>query len=292
MTSGFGVDASVDGTSGTSSEDIRRINGALYSPGIISGCAVTTSASAMTYKVAEGVVAIKTAVGEVVLAPVSQATVTAPAAPSSGTRTDIVYAKQRFPSIVAEGDANVIVGVATTLPVNALELMRYTVGAGITNTNAAIRTGDVNYSIPYSSSLGVLHYWQNKFQGALSANLIREGHGQFYLPTDRQVQFKFHACLSALNASGFDNSKYCEWGFLPNLDGYDAVLWTTPGLHQAWQTVMFERTINVTAGNHTVNIGSMRKAGPGTALQWYGLQGDGMGRMGAEFIVTDMGPAV
>ena len=292
MTSGFGVDRSADGLSGTSSQDIRRINGALYPAGIITGCKVTTSASDMTYTVAAGVVSIKTAADETVLAPVTQTTISTPAAPSTGERVDIVYVKQRFPSIVAEGDANIVVGVATTLPVNAVEIKKFTVKAGNANTNAAITTGEQIYSIPYSSSLGVLHYWQNKYQGPISVNLIREGHGKFTLPTDRQIQFKYSACISANGASGFDNSKYCEWGYLPNLDGMDTILWTTPGLHQAWQTVYFERTINVPAGTHTVNIGSLRKSGPGTALQWHGLQGDGMGRIGAEFIVTDMGPAI
>lgn len=292
MTSGFGVDRAADGLSGTSSQDIRRINGALYSPGIISGCAVTTSASVMSYTVAAGVVAIRTAVGEIVLAPVNQSTVAAASAPVTGERIDIVYAKQRFPSIVGEGDATVVVGVASVLPDNAVELRRFTVRPGNTNTNSAIVSAEVNYSIPYGASLGVLHYWQNQYQGALSVALVREGHGQFTIPTDRQIQFKLSACLSANGASGFDNSKYCEWGFLPNLDGMDTVLWTTPGLHQAWQTVHFEHTINVAAGTHTVNLASLKKVGPGTALQWYGLQGDGWVRPGAEFTVTDMGPAI
>lgn len=294
MTAGWGVDATLDvngvPTSGTSDLDVRKVWGALYTPGVISGCTVSTSGSAMTYTVASGVVAVKTATGEIVMAPVTGQTVPTASAPISGTRTDIIWVRQRFPGI--DGNSDTVIEVGTVLPARAQALKMYIVTAGQTNTNAAVQTGGVDFSIPYGASLGVLHYWQNQYQGAISTTLIREGSGKFTIPTDRQIQFKYSACLSANGAVGFDNSKYCEWGFLPNIDGADQVLWTTPGLHQAWQIVHFERTINVAAGTHTVNIGSLRKSGPGTALQWYGLQGDGFGRTGAEFTVTDMGAVI
>lgn len=292
MTSGWGVDATLDGNgdpiSGTSDLDVRRVWGALYTPGIISGAAVSTSGSAMAYTVTSGVVAITTATGEVVMSPVDGVTVPTDAAPATGTRTDIIWVRQRFPSI--DNDSTTVVEVGTVLPARAVALKRYVVSAGQSNTNAAVVTGAIDYSIPYGASLGQLHYWQNKYQGAISQNLIREGQGTFSLPTDRMIRFSYSACLSAANATGFDNTKYCEWGFLPNLDGTDLVLWTTPGLHQAWQTVMFERTVMVSAGVHTVNIGSLRKSGPGYALQWYGVQSDGYSRVGAEFKVEDVGP--
>ena len=292
MTSGFGVDRSANGLSGTSSQDIRRINGALYTPGILSGCSVTTSASAMTYTVSAGVVAIKTAADEIVLAPVNQATVTTASAPSSGSRTDIIYVKQRFPGIVGEGDAEVVVGVASVLPANALELRRYTVPAGITKTNSAILTGELNFALAYGGSNGVLHKWQNTYSGLLSNNLIREGHGKFTLQTDRLVTFRVKAVLNAAGASGFDNSKYCEWGFLFAIDAGDFVLHTTPGLHQAWATYQFESQIPLGQGTHNVNLGSLRIVGPGQAETHYGTDGQGFGREGVVFTVTDDGPIV
>ena len=294
MTSGFGVDRSANGLSGTSSQDIRRINGALYTPGIISGIETTTSASAMTYSISEGVVAIPTGVGEIVLAPVSQTTVATPAAPTTGSRTDIIYVKQRFPSIVAEGDAEVVVGVSTNgvLPANSLEIRRYTIPAGITKTNSAILTGELNFSLPYGGGQGVLHRWQNTYSGLLSTSLIREGHGKFTLTTDRLVTFRVKAVLNAAGASGFDNSKYCEWGFLFSHSGGDFVLHTTPGLHQAWATYQFESQVPMGAGTHTVNLGSLRIVGPGQAETHYGVDGQGFGREGVQFTVTDDGPIV
>lgn len=291
MTSGFGVDATDDGTSGTSSQDIRRILGAQYTAGVLKGCDVTTSASAMTYTVSPGVVAIQVSVGEIVLAPVDQATVTAAAAPATGSRIDKVYVKQRFPGIPAEADANIIVGVTSgALPANSLELRRYTVNAGNTNTNSAVSSSVKMYSLPTNGSLGLLHYWQNTYSGPLSINLLREGHGTFTLPTDRLVTFKVRAVLNAVGAVGFDNSKYCEWGFLFGINNGDFVLHATPGLHQAWATYEFSTQIELAAGTHTVNLGSMRMSGPGVAETRYGVDSGGFGRRGIEFAVIDDGP--
>lgn len=289
MTSGWGVDATkVNGvpTSGTTDLDVRKVWGALYTPGIISGARVTTNGTALSYTISSGVVAIKTATDEVVMAPVAGETKTVAAV--TVDRTDNVWVQQRFPTI--ETDSQLVIGVGPVVPERALLLASFNLTAGNTNTNQSVRVAGLQFSIPYGARLPRLHYWQNQYQGTLSSSLIREGHGSFYLPTDRYVKFSFSACLSALNASGFDNSKYTEHGFLPNLDGADLVIWTTPGLHQAWQTVYFERTIEVAAGYHTTNIGSVKKSGPGVATQWYGLQGDGFGRTGAEFFVDDAGP--
>lgn len=293
MVSGFGVDPSADKTTGTSSSDIRKIFGGLYTPGIVNGAKVTTSATNMTYTVSSGVAAISTGTGEVVLTPIPSGTVTGAAAPGSGTRTDIVYAQQRYPSI--EGDATVSLGVASTLPARAVALKKFTVSAGNTNTNQAVATGGIDFSIPYGANLGRLHYYQHTstgINGALPNTLTRVGHGSFYLPTDRRVRFRVFACISASGASGFDNSKYCEYGFLPNQNGADFVLWSTSGLHQAWESVYHETTMVLPQGTNTVNLGLVRLIGPGTAMGHYGVGSDGFGRNGIEFSVEDVGPAV
>jgi len=289
MTSGWGVNATIVGgvpTGGTDDLDVRKVWGALYTPGIISGCKITTSSSQLKYTVASGVVAIKTATGEVVMAPVAGGTVTASTVTSN--RTDIVYVQQRFPSI--EGDSELVLGVGTSLPSRALELGSYAISSGATNTNAAVKDKDVDYSIPYGASLGVLHQWQNTYNGQLSATLLREGQGSFSLPTDRMVNFSMSACVSAVGAVGFDNAKYVEYGWLPQLDGVNLALWTTPGLHQSWQTVNFNLTTTVLAGKHTVNLGGLRNYGPGQATLHFGTGGDGYWRTGLVFKVTDMGP--
>lgn len=303
MTVGWGVDSTVaDGvvTSGTTSSDVRKVWGALYTPGIVDGCVVTRSGSAMTYTIASGVVAIPTGTKEAIMAPIQGTTINTLAAPATGTRVDLIYAEQRFP---ASGDSYVQVKVAhfdkdadAWMPANSIELDRYLVSAGQTNTNSAVRLHGINYSIPYGASLGTLHFWQNTFNGQLSLNLLREGHGTFTLPTDRRVRFSMSACLSSEGASGFDNSKYCEWYFLPNIQGPtvngDMLIWTTDGLHQAWGTYNFEHSIDLPAGQYTTNIGAGRMVGPGRALLHYGADGAGFGRPGLIFRVEDYGPVL
>lgn len=292
MTAGFGVDPTKDGsgniTSGTTSQDIRKVNAALYGPGILSGCGVTLSSAAMTYTVAAGVVAIPMATGEVVLAPVPATTINAATVPSSGTRTDIIYVKQNTPSI--DGNSNVVVSYGQTLPAQAQKIDSYTLPAGATTTSAGSRAAFVDFSIPYSGGLGRLSYYQHAYNGTLrSSPAERVGNATIYLPTDRMVTWKVTAVLSAVNAAGFDNSKYCEYGFLPNFDGTDWVYWTTGGLHQAWQTFFWQATIPMAAGTHTVNLGMQQVVGPGTVFCHYGPDNQGLGRRGIEFEIVDAG---
>lgn len=294
MAAGWGVDATLDAqnnvVSGTTDADIRKVWGALYTPGIISGSTITRSSSAMTYTVAPGVVAIRIANGEVVMAPHTGGTVTVATAPATGTRTDIVWVRQRFPNL--HNTSELIVEAGTTLPASAHVLGRFIVSAGQTGTAAAVPTGGIDYSIPYGASLGVLHRWQDKSSKNLPMQThppVRYGHGTIYLPTDRRVRFSYSTTLHAASARGFDNSGYCEYAYIPSLDNSDFVQWTTPGLHQAWMTLHFEQTIEVSAGTHTVNIGYRGVIGPGTARQEGGVF-EGYGREGAIFTVEDVGP--
>lgn len=296
MTSGFGVDRSADGLNGTTSQDIRRINGGLYSPGIINGSVVATSATTRNYTVSSGVVAIKTADGEIVLAPIAAGTITGPAAPTSGTRSDIVYAQQQYPSLDG-GSASIVFGVATVLPPRAVTLAQYLVAAGNTTSSQYILQASPNYSIPYGGSLGELHYWQMKNSVILADGIVRYGHKEINLPTDRLVSWTIHANMSGgrpdgSGAAGFDNAAYCEYGFLPNYDSGDWTLWSTGGLHQAWETFQYQNTIPMSAGKHTVNFGVFRIVGPGRGATHYGVDPAGFGRRGIEFRLVDEGPVV
>lgn len=292
MSSGWGVDATIANgvvTSGTSSSDVRKIWGALYTPGIISGARVTTNAD-MRYTVSSGVVAIQTATNEVVMAPVEATTVPTPSA--NGTRVDIVWARQRFPGINGDSDSNVVIEVGTTLPARAVVLAKFTVNAGITGTNGAIKQANIDYSIPYGASLGVLHKYQHAYNGTLPTARTVSGVGSIHLPTDRNIRFRYTGVHCAANSIMWDTSKYCELGVLPMLDGMEFEQWNTSGLHAAWETVYFETTVPVQAGTHTVGMMRYRKQGPGTPYQLYGYQTDGYMRRGADFVVEDAGPIV
>jgi hypothetical protein len=223
------------------------------------------------------------------MAPVTGTTITTPAAPTTGSRIDLIYVKQRYPDI--EGDSEIEVNVATVAPARSQVIGKYTVSAGQTNTNLAVNSGSVDYSIPYGANLGVLHRYQDTFTGNYPNALTRKGHGSIYVPTDRRLRFSISTTMYSAGAVGFDNSKFVEYGFLPNLDGTDFTIWATPGLHQAWNTIMFESYVTVSAGDHTVNYGMFRAGGTGTAVGVYGNI-SGYIREGTVFTVEDAGPVV
>jgi hypothetical protein len=291
MATGLGVDPTKDGsgniTSGTSSQDVRQIYGGLYSPGLVSGAKITTSGSAMTYTVATGVGMIQSATGQVVPVPIPSKTINVSTVGSS-SRTDYIYVKQNFPA--TDGDSAVVVDAATTVPDNAIVIGTYLQPANATNTSSGSLADSVDYSIPYGASLGNLYTYRHGVTGLLpNTGITRYGHKTLRLPTDRRLLFKVQATLQAQNATGFDNAHYCEYGFLPNIDGGDFVLWTTPGLHQSLGTYAFEGYFNVTAGTHTVNIGFTQMSGPGRAYTYSGTDSLGFGREGIVFTIEDAG---
>lgn len=293
MTTGFGVDLSTDGLTGTSSQDIRRIFGSIYQPGIVKGCVVEQSVTDMSYTVRPGVAAIKVESGfeEIVLAPIDATNIPGPLAPTGADRVDIVYARQQLPEQDG-GKSGIVFGVAAGVakPPNSIELAVFTVKAGNTTSSQAVRVGNANYSVPYGGSMGELWYWQLKNSVTLPTPITRYGHAQINLPTDRMVRWTISAVVSVPGAVRFDDAKYCEYGFLPNYDGGDWTLWSTGGLHQAWQTIQFSNSIPMTAGKHTVQFGMFRIVGPGTGQSHYGIDPAGFGRRGIEFRLIDEGP--
>jgi len=302
MTTGFGADPLKDGngivTVGTTAEDIRQITGSLYSAGLISGGVVTTSPTALTYTVSAGVAAFpivkdtstpyKPYNQRTVLGPIP-ATVLTTTAPTSGTRTDIVYAQQLTPA--ADGDANIVVKIGTTLPARAVALGTYTVSYNNANSNAFVKVGNIDWSIPYGASLGRLvaqnSYFNSPF-GITTGNPTGRStvaSGAFHVPTDRLLSVQLTVAVSSENAVGFDNARYCEAGYDIFWDNVKLVTWTTMGLHQAWQEVNWDIDVSTNPGSHTIRVEHFRAKGPGTPR--------GRGAAGspyARLMVTDIGP--
>lgn len=288
MTTGLGVDPVLDANdkpiAGMSSLDLRKINGALYTPGIVTGGVVATT-TGMTYTVTAGVAMIKTGTGEIVPAPIPSGTVTTTAA-GGASRTDIIYVRQNY--FAEDGDSNTVIGVAsgTALPTRALALKSYTVAPGITKTNDAVQTGGVNYAIPYGASLGLLHSDRVIGNGTFSGTSTF-GVKTFYLPTDRRIRVNLQTNLSANGAVGFDNSKYCEVYFDIICDNVKFWRWNTPGLHQSHATFGWTDMATLNAGWHTIGYDRI-KTGSGTPFHHY--EAGGLG--GTLFWVEDMGPSV
>lgn len=273
MTAGWGVEPTkTDGvvTSGTLSSDVRKVWGALYNPGIITGGVVTTSGTNMTYEITQGVAAIETSTGEIILTPFDGKAITAPAAPSSGTRTDRIYVKQYTPASGGNSYSDVLLDSTNATLTNSLVIGTYTVSAGDTSTNQAVVSADVDYSIPYGVSGAVLHYWRDTSNGALITAGSSGGTGSFYLPTDRKILLSLTSCLSSNGSTaGWDNASFTVARYAPYIDDIRQVTWLTPGLTSTKSTYQFEAYVNLSAGTHVAYLGFDREAGPGYPVRHY-----------------------
>lgn len=292
MAVGWGIEPLVSNgvvTSGTSSEDVRKIWGGLYSEGVISGCAVSTSSTGLTYKVATGVVAIDVGVGETVMCAVPATTVTT--GEVTADRTDIVYVEQKIPG----ASNSTVIGVAqgTAIPANAVELGTYMLKAGDTNTANSFKSGSTLYSIPYGAFMGTFMWHTDSSNDLIPRETRTQATGSFYLPTDRKISISLDACLSAVRSDGvtkayrFDDAAYCEVVYEVWIDGTKRYQWNTPGLHQAWATYHFEEYWNLSKGQHTVSY-KTRYGGsnPGWAMRHhYGTNA----ATGTSFCIVDAG---
>lgn len=287
MTSGFGVDPTLDGTtgavvSGTTAKDIRNITSALYSPGLISGGITSSSAGNMSYSVTKGVVCIEATNGENILAPIPATTFYVPTNTTGSTRNDIIYVQQRYPSI--EGDSEVIVNYGTVLPSRAIKLDNYLVPPGAVTTSRGTKVDSVDYSIPYGASLGTLARVNDTLNGKIPFTETTIGSSSFYVPTDREIRIHMSTTYSAYGAVGFSAADYCEVKFNIYLDNSYIYTWNSPGLHQAWQTMTFEEYNVVAKGSHTMRVTRQRAVGPGSPYHHY--QSD---VRGTTFTLTDYG---
>lgn len=292
MPSGFGVDPTRDANgniiSGTTAQDVRRIQSGLYSPGVISGSTVELRSDAMSYNVNGGVVSIFMNYGESVLAAVPYVSVDVDPVPTTGGRTDYIYAYQNIPAL--EGNSDLVIKCGTSVPLErAVILDVYDQPAGATNTSRGVRHQPVQMSIPYGGTMGVLVKVNYTYDGVLQNSNHRIGNTSFYLPTDRLVTFRASAVLSASGATKFDATKYCEYGFLPNIDNNDIAYWTSAGLHQAWATYQWSMTLALKAGPHTSNLGLQQVVGPGLTYCHYGKDNQGLWRDGITYSITDAG---
>lgn len=286
MVTGFGIDPILDTaglpTSGTSSADIRNITAGLFTPGVISGAKVSTSASTMQYIVSAGVIAVKIAEEEVVLAPVKASTVST-TAPASGSRTDIIYAQQSVASV--EGSVEVVVRVGTTLPARSVMLGSRVVKAGILNTNASIVTGNITYSVPYGASMGILHQYRDPRNGIINHSRTVVNTKSLTLPTDRLIRVSIGSNMSARDAGRWDASKACTVGYDVMIDGAYRSHFGTPTLDKSWGTYSFSDVYALSQGTHTFKFEMLRSDGPGFPVAHYGS-----GWQGTLWTVEDIGP--
>lgn len=196
MATSFGTDPTVNSsgqvTSGTTSRDIRKVIGGMYTQGILNGMNVTTSTTDLTYKISAGSAVNFISGGdsdEHVLLPGYPATVTT-AAGGSTPRVDYVYVKQNRPEV--EGNSNIVYGVTNTKPADGdsrLVLKSYSVPAGMKRTSEASLSGTVDYAVPRAAGGKVLMEKRDTYVGFMNARSYQATilGGSIYLPSPRRV---------------------------------------------------------------------------------------------------------
>ncbi len=287
MATGFGIPNTPDGL-GTTPEDIQVINAAEFpTAGVISGCEVEGT-STMTYKVRSGAVVVHLAPGRAVKVPVMEQTINTQPAPRQGSRTDIIYVKQNTQAV--DGNVSAVVKIGETLPQGAVMLSKREIRPGVAATSAAPEAGNVVYSRPVGGSLGRL------FHNYFADDVVREdgvftrGVGEFYLPTDRNVDIKLSSTVMARRPGGgaygpndrgsivykvyvdneFKFRREVEYGFIA-------------------ETKDISRSLTFKAGRHRIHYTVQRKV---NTLGWQVQGGGEWGYAGDQIVVMDQGVAI
>ena len=298
MPTGFGTDPlKKDGkVIGTSSQDIRRINASMHSPGIIGNAGlVTLSKTNLTAVISAGVVNIPTGVGESVLAPVPASTVNL-GAPTGGTQDWKIYVKQQFPG--TDGSSEVIVSATSGIvpPANTLLIDTIRMPAGATVAASGVSVYDQVFSVPYGSSGEALGWFIDT-----SNDLIEKDNQWVFtwgktinLATDRKVKFEVSPTLSAVKAdkvTPFDpieTQNYTEMAYKVEVDGQMRFRWNTPPLSRAHATYYFQQFVNLSRGVHDIKFFMSRvSGGPGYPRRRYGD-----GSPGTTYLIRDEGVIV
>lgn len=293
MATGFGIDGTKDVngniTSGTSSQDIRKIFGGMFTTGVLRGLNVTTSSTSMDYVVSPGsaIIAISGGNGdEVVPVPGYGATVTT-AAGGASARTDHVYIKQNRPSV--EGNSNIVYGVTNTMPTEGdgrLVLKSFTVPANMTNTSQASVTGDVRYATPYGSAGRILVDLVDTYSGAMPAKPSLDQGGSFSLTTDRMVRIDITTTIDCEVVGGVDEGVFT----IVYVDGQRVTTFSSGYLsHNVPTSHSYSLVRPLSAGNHNVTISRQPMNGNKATSKIYFRYGGSGGYAGQRVYVTDAG---
>lgn len=302
MSVGIGIDAVSDGAGGYTGrsplDDRLLVRSEYHNLGIVMGCAVATSSTGMSYTISTGTDPVSVAVGSRSGAdgasrfPVPSSQVATAAAPTSGARIDVVWARQLDPEKgdvsnqsvtgVSQGAASAS-PVTPAIPAGAVPLASYQVPQGATRTNQAtlVKVGD--RAIPYGASLGILHSFTDNRNGLLPQGNQRIGLGQINLPTPRRLNFRV-----LTSPSSMDYAKQGSIMIRFVLDGTPFMSHEL-GFNGYWTSQSAETSKVVTAGYHTVAFELQARAG----APFYMHYGSSSGELyqGTVFQVEDQGVA-
>ncbi len=286
---------------GLTALDYRRILQGFYpNPGIVSGGTVTGNSS-LTYHVAPTVAVIdRGSDGTRLVYYAGGDTPAVAAGDTSNRRIDVIWLKANDPAL--DGGSNeVIVGVtqgipaanpvAPTLDSGQLALMEKLVQPGATNLSTG--SGDnrsYDYAIPYGGSVGLLtQYWDTR-------NFTNDGTQfrpwyemrcpQFYIPTDRLVDF-----VLDVNFSAHDNTR-SEWGVTFQDNGTDIPFSSSMMVSgYAWENHKHSFSSVLQAGWHSIRVKAWTQSGSAADFHYGVSQGNQGTFIGRRIQVWDRGVA-
>ena len=262
---------------GATPEDFQRWLWSLYrsdTPSLARG-GVVSGTSTMAYDVAPAALIIPRGDSRRIVAITDRVTVPTAPAPSSGSRTDIIY---------AGSDGAVKVG--TSLPANNVMLDRRTVPAGITATTATSSTlGDRRFAPLVGGSMGRLISWVESV-----------GHGYHFpaaqtvvmnktitLEEDRLIDWRFFQTV-ALDGGLDGEWASMKWDLL--IDGNVQRSWEMK-VENIAETKYFNMNTSLTAGTHTITLRRAVKRDIKKALVYY--KGASGNWPGTNFTAIDIG---
>lgn len=164
--------------------------------------------------------------------------------------------------------------------------------AGATSTRAAVPWGDVDYAVHYGSGLGKLaESWSR--QSYTGGGWNSDGHPyydlkvSFYLPTDRELEFKYYDNFSASDGKSAEIGAAFRLDDV-NLDGSGTVLVSKDG---SWTSHYHVFSQSVRRGSHTACVMKWWAAGSAPSYH-YGNNHSGFpAYVGQRFQVFDRGVA-
>ncbi|MCW1803880.1 hypothetical protein [Brachybacterium squillarum] len=272
----FGKAPLADGT-GTTPEDVQQWLWSLYRsnvPSIARG-GVVSGTSSMAYDVAPAALIIPQGDSRRIVALTDRVTVPTTAAPSSGSRVDIIY---------AGSDGAVKVG--TSLPANNVMLDRRTVPAGITATTATTSTlGDRRFAPLVGASMGRLISWEESVGHGyhLPAAQTTVMNKTITLEEDRLIDWRFFQTLALEDtADGVWSS--VKWDLL--IDGAVQRSWEMK-VENIAETKYFNMNSALAAGTHVITLRrAVKRDSKNTILYYKGASGNWPG---TNFSAVDIG---
>lgn len=212
---------------------------------------------------------------------------------ASNPRIDLIYILPHDPT-QGDSDNQVVVGVVQgtpaasptkpSTPSGAVALAAMRVPSGATSTASAINILNVDYAIPYGSSLGILSdktFTSNQYITG-NCTMTRD---TIYIPTDRAVEFHITVTASA-NGGKWTNGEGSVY-VRPMVDNvairsFEMRLFAAAFAGSSFATDV----VSLTAGSHTVGLNLEQTSATTDSVQLY-YSADGWA--GQRFLVTDLG---